>query len=318
MNGRVQDAITGRFLSADPNIPDPTNAQDYNRYSYVDNNPLTMVDLSGFSEGNQCPPSGDDGCISDPGPDLIAPGAVEGYLQSGGGMPNFFSGIDTTSYYPNGGAPQTGYTNSCVGQSIDGDQGCEVGLWGQGNSANSGMSQSGSPQGISDNPTPAQCASPVFLCYQGEKPPSQTSSQTGSQNGSQSSPGAPPIPAPTLNPLPPPQQITYTPIPLPCPGGGTPAAVNNPNLRSNAMGGMRLGMLGGAGIAVWGASHFVGVGEAADLAGGVYALDWWLQAGTLAGADQYAFAAVAGGAPGAAAGALAGYAATSSTCPNSQ
>ncbi len=49
MNGRVQDAITGRFLSADRNIPDPTNAQSYNRYSYVNNNPLTNVDPTGFS-----------------------------------------------------------------------------------------------------------------------------------------------------------------------------------------------------------------------------------------------------------------------------
>lgn len=48
MNGRVQDAILGRFLSADPNVPDPTNAQSYNRYSYVNNNPLTWVDPSGL------------------------------------------------------------------------------------------------------------------------------------------------------------------------------------------------------------------------------------------------------------------------------
>jgi RHS repeat-associated protein len=48
MNGRVQDAVTGRFLSADPTIPDPMNPQDYNRYSYADNNPLTFVDPSGF------------------------------------------------------------------------------------------------------------------------------------------------------------------------------------------------------------------------------------------------------------------------------
>jgi tRNA(Leu) C34 or U34 (ribose-2'-O)-methylase TrmL len=48
MNGRVQDAITGRFLSPDPTIPDPTGAQIYNRFSYVMNNPLTLVDPSGF------------------------------------------------------------------------------------------------------------------------------------------------------------------------------------------------------------------------------------------------------------------------------
>jgi RHS repeat-associated protein len=48
MNGRVQDAILGRFLSPDPHTPDPSNAQSYNRYSYVNNNPLTLVDSSGY------------------------------------------------------------------------------------------------------------------------------------------------------------------------------------------------------------------------------------------------------------------------------
>jgi RHS repeat-associated protein len=50
MNGRVQDAITGRFLSPDPNIPDPGNPQSFNRYSYVNNNPLTFVDPTGFDD----------------------------------------------------------------------------------------------------------------------------------------------------------------------------------------------------------------------------------------------------------------------------
>lgn len=48
MNGRVQDAVTGRMLSGDPFTPDLTNAQSYNRYSYVSNNPLTNTDPNGF------------------------------------------------------------------------------------------------------------------------------------------------------------------------------------------------------------------------------------------------------------------------------
>jgi RHS repeat-associated protein len=48
MNGRVEDAVTGRMLSADPHVPDGTNPQSYNRYSYANNNPLTYVDPSGF------------------------------------------------------------------------------------------------------------------------------------------------------------------------------------------------------------------------------------------------------------------------------
>lgn len=49
MNGRIEDSVTGRFLSADPRGTIPSNTQSWNRYSYVTNNPLTMTDPSGFS-----------------------------------------------------------------------------------------------------------------------------------------------------------------------------------------------------------------------------------------------------------------------------
>lgn len=48
MNGRVYDVDTARFLSADPNIFHPFNPLDFNRYSYVWNNPLRYTDPSGF------------------------------------------------------------------------------------------------------------------------------------------------------------------------------------------------------------------------------------------------------------------------------
>ncbi len=48
MNGRVQDAITGVFMSPDPYISEPGNPQNYNRYSYVYNNPMSHTDPSGF------------------------------------------------------------------------------------------------------------------------------------------------------------------------------------------------------------------------------------------------------------------------------
>ncbi|AWB67996.1 hypothetical protein C2869_16885 [Saccharobesus litoralis] len=48
MNGRVYDPEIGRFLSADPLIQAPIYTQSYNRYSYTWNNPLSMVDPSGF------------------------------------------------------------------------------------------------------------------------------------------------------------------------------------------------------------------------------------------------------------------------------
>lgn len=48
MNGRVYHPILGRFLSPDPNVQFPDSTQGWNRYSYVDNNPLSYTDPSGF------------------------------------------------------------------------------------------------------------------------------------------------------------------------------------------------------------------------------------------------------------------------------
>lgn len=48
MNGRVFDPAIGRFLSADPNIDGPAKTGGWNRYSYVQNNPLSFSDPSGF------------------------------------------------------------------------------------------------------------------------------------------------------------------------------------------------------------------------------------------------------------------------------
>jgi RHS repeat-associated protein len=48
MRGRVYDPSLSRFLSADPNIRAPSNAQSLNRYAYVENNPLTFTDPSGY------------------------------------------------------------------------------------------------------------------------------------------------------------------------------------------------------------------------------------------------------------------------------
>jgi RHS repeat-associated protein len=53
MNGRIEDSVSGRFLSPDPRGIILGNTQSWNRYSYVMNNPLTLIDPTGF------------GCISD-------------------------------------------------------------------------------------------------------------------------------------------------------------------------------------------------------------------------------------------------------------
>ncbi|TAK52110.1 MAG: hypothetical protein EPO25_14675, partial [Gammaproteobacteria bacterium] len=48
MNGRMQDPLTGRFLSADPYVANPASTQGWNRYSYVENDPASYTDPSGF------------------------------------------------------------------------------------------------------------------------------------------------------------------------------------------------------------------------------------------------------------------------------
>lgn len=49
MNGRLFDPTLGVFMQADPLVQDPFNLQNYNRYGYCYNNPLTCMDPSGFS-----------------------------------------------------------------------------------------------------------------------------------------------------------------------------------------------------------------------------------------------------------------------------
>ena len=67
MNGRMYDPVIGRFLSADPYplvgrvaLADPAGVttdvtQAFNRYSYVDNNPLSYTDPSGFQSADGSP-----------------------------------------------------------------------------------------------------------------------------------------------------------------------------------------------------------------------------------------------------------------------
>lgn len=47
MNGRLYDPALGRMCAADPFVQEPELVQNYNRYSYVLNNPLSAVDPSG-------------------------------------------------------------------------------------------------------------------------------------------------------------------------------------------------------------------------------------------------------------------------------
>lgn len=48
MNGRLYDPYVQSFLSPDNYVQDPSNTQNYNRYSYCLNNPLRYTDPSGY------------------------------------------------------------------------------------------------------------------------------------------------------------------------------------------------------------------------------------------------------------------------------
>jgi hypothetical protein len=49
MNGRTFDPFLGVFKQPDPLIQNPTNLQNYNRYTYCYDNGLICTDPSGFS-----------------------------------------------------------------------------------------------------------------------------------------------------------------------------------------------------------------------------------------------------------------------------
>lgn len=104
MVGRVQDAITGRFLSADPNIPDPTNPQSYNRYSYTVNNPLTYTDPTGFES---CDSSGGNDSSCD-----------QSSLQNGNSSGAGPSGSVTLPTITIDGAPYSGINPSELGPPV--------------------------------------------------------------------------------------------------------------------------------------------------------------------------------------------------------
>ena len=83
MVGRVEDAVIGRFISADPYVTDPVNSQDWNPYSYVYNNPMSYTDPTGFRSKNKLPSEKSGGS------------ADGGAGVDGGGGGNGGAGVDT-------------------------------------------------------------------------------------------------------------------------------------------------------------------------------------------------------------------------------
>jgi RHS repeat-associated protein len=86
MNGRLYDPLIGRFMSPDDIIPNPTDLKAFNRYSYVSNNPLRLVDPTGHLEEQPTSPDGG--------------GPIEGAGDWGPGPPEYSDQISTELSYP--------------------------------------------------------------------------------------------------------------------------------------------------------------------------------------------------------------------------
>jgi RHS repeat-associated protein len=126
MNGRIYDQELGRFLSADPFIPSILT-QDFNRYSYVANNPLSLTDPSGFTPRIGTPKrvDGDDDMMSPQEELAWGRAALAGQWRWGGfGGPRMgsFSGMGWFQY-----TRMQGYRNSDGAQQIAGFAGDRLG-----------------------------------------------------------------------------------------------------------------------------------------------------------------------------------------------
>jgi RHS repeat-associated protein len=90
MKGRIYDPKIRHFLSADPFVSLPGNAQSYNRYSYVLNNPVNLVDPSGYWPDD----GGDDPDVIDicPYGSAICGGFGGGPSGGAGGPPQYGAG----------------------------------------------------------------------------------------------------------------------------------------------------------------------------------------------------------------------------------
>ncbi|OCW96675.1 RHS repeat-associated core domain-containing protein [Alishewanella sp. HH-ZS] len=86
MGGRIYDSHIGRFLQADPFVQSPSNSQNFNRYSYVLNNPLSYTDPSGYlfkSIKKHWRTIASIAVMFIPGVNVIVLGALSGYIASG-------------------------------------------------------------------------------------------------------------------------------------------------------------------------------------------------------------------------------------------
>ena len=96
-NARYYDPAIGRFITPDSIVPNPQDGQDYNRYTYVGNNPIRWDDPTGHCF-DICPPS--DADVTE---EVLARHAAEVQVESN----------PTFGYNGTGGAAPLGSTANC-------------------------------------------------------------------------------------------------------------------------------------------------------------------------------------------------------------
>ena len=157
MGGRLYDPKVGRFITPDPFVTNPLDPQGLNRYSYVQNNPLNLVDPSGFSDQDPgVPPSFTGG--SNP--------TNSGYSPSSSGTCN----IDGSYSFPN--SPSTPDSRVDVPTIMpDGNRSTSPRV--DSSSSNPGGSRAPSP------PSPPSPAAPSAPAQPSDGAPSEPVSQGG-------------------------------------------------------------------------------------------------------------------------------------------
>lgn len=118
MNGRVYDPTLGRFLSADPNIDGAEDAQGYNRYSYVGNNPLGATDPTGYFSLKEVLPAIIGIVVTAVATVILGPASGAAFKTFSG----FFTALkaELVTIYGIGGAAAGGFASGFSGSLING------------------------------------------------------------------------------------------------------------------------------------------------------------------------------------------------------
>ena len=96
-NARIYDPAIGRFMSADSVLPRPYRSQSFNRYSYVVNRPLTLVDPTGHDDNEVCDATGCHNQQDASGGDSGSDTSDSSSADSGSETSDFSAGYSDTS-----------------------------------------------------------------------------------------------------------------------------------------------------------------------------------------------------------------------------